>query len=160
MPLACRHTFHSTQNQSCFPTCPRHILPTGLKSKTLHHLHCEQQGWEQKCLCDMAAPAPLPPTPSLSFIWEQARGAQRQQKMWSFQKKCHQLALLPLQCSCKPLLVLLPPYPAPITNMTSAPLPLIPSSFQSSFASSPFSRSISHPSNHKLSVSRTSWCPC
>ena len=32
----------------------------------------------------------------------------------------------------------LPPYPPPITNMTSAPLPLIPSSFQSSFASSPF----------------------
>lgn len=30
------------------------------------------------------------------------------------------------------------PYPPPITNMTSAPLPLIPSSFQSSFASSPF----------------------
>ena len=35
--------------------------------------------------------------------------------------------------SCSPS-----PYPPPITNMTSAPLPLIPSSFQSSFASSPF----------------------
>ena len=111
----------------------------------LHHLHREQQAEEQKCLCDMAALHRF-----LSFIWWQ------QQKIWSFQKNCHQCSpppslarspsssmfLQPASCAS------LPPYPPPITNMTSTqrqptpPLPFdrtSPSSFICHCRSSPLS---------------------
>ena len=86
----------------------------------LHHLHHEQQAEEQKCLCDMAALHRFLHQLRLSFIWCQ------QQKIWSFQKNWHQCSppslarspsssmfLQPASCAS------LPPYPPPITNMTS-----------------------------------------